>query len=147
MAGEQGTTASGSDGGVDARIAANEARIASLQDQVDLARRRSIEDQTRADEDRGRIGVLEDRADMDAVLITELQADGLVHREQTANLALALRTSRTIGAAVGILMSRHHLGEEQAFQLLKKASMDSNRKLREVAGQVVETGELTSQPH
>ncbi|MFE4696163.1 GAF and ANTAR domain-containing protein [Streptomyces sp. NPDC056738] len=53
----------------------------------------------------------------------------------------ALETRHEIGEAMGILMERHGLGEEEAFAVLKKASQDHNIKLRDIARKVCETGE------
>lgn len=63
-------------------------------------------------------------------------------REQAANLRIALRGSRRIGAALGILMSRHTISEDEAFRRVKSASQHTNRKLREVADDIVLTGVL-----
>lgn len=56
-------------------------------------------------------------------------------------LGHALETRHEIGEAMGILMERHGLSEEDAFAVLKKASQDHNIKLREIARKVCETGE------
>ncbi|MET7391012.1 GAF and ANTAR domain-containing protein [Streptomyces sp. NPDC005529] len=56
-------------------------------------------------------------------------------------LAHALETRHEIGEAMGILMERHGLSEDNAFNVLKKASQDHNIKLREIARKVCETGE------
>ena len=154
----------------EARIAANQARIADLQAQLerlshpveehggagnadgdrlaalevraDRADTRSDTWERRSSADRDRIWALEGRANVDAVLIAELQADGLIRDKRTGDLEMALHTSRTIGAAIGILMARHNVTEPDAFQLLRKASMDGNRKLRVIAEDVVLTGDL-----
>jgi AmiR/NasT family two-component response regulator len=69
--------------------------------------------------------------------------DRLDTAEVTAdNLTRALDHSRAIGMAMGILMARHRLTDEQAFAALRRASQDSNRKLYLVAWDVVETGKL-----
>lgn len=62
--------------------------------------------------------------------------------EKAANLAVALDSSRAIGAAVGILMNAHKVTEEQAFTMLRISSQHLNRKLRDVAEVVTETGTL-----
>lgn len=62
--------------------------------------------------------------------------------EQSANLRTALDSSRQIGAAVGILMAHHRITQDAAFALLRKASQTLQRKLRDVADRVVETGAL-----
>ena len=46
------------------------------------------------------------------------------------NLQAALETRAVIDQAKGILMERHKLTADQAFQLLARISMTTNRKLR-----------------
>ena len=76
-----------------------------------------------------------------ALISLVLTADG--QRDRADNLHAGLSTSRQIGAAVGILMHRHHWTEKQAFEALRKVSQHSNRKLYHVADEVLLTGELT----
>jgi hypothetical protein len=64
---------------------------------------------------------------------------------KAANLTQALSTSRQIGSAIGILMSAYTITDEQAFQLLRATSQNLNRKLRDVARDVNDTGELPAQ--
>jgi transcriptional regulator with GAF, ATPase, and Fis domain len=66
--------------------------------------------------------------------------------ERAENLEEALRTSREIGMAMGVLMGHNKITEEQAFQLLRQASQNLNRKLRDIAADVVKTGELPECP-
>jgi hypothetical protein len=63
-------------------------------------------------------------------------------QERAAGLVLALDSNRQIGTAVGVLMALHKVTKEQAFDLLKWTSHNTNRKIREVADDVVETGTL-----
>ena len=42
----------------------------------------------------------------------------------------------------GILIERHKVTADQAFRLLAEASMRSNRKLRDIAENLVLTGDL-----
>ncbi len=63
-------------------------------------------------------------------------------REQAENLRQSQQSNREIGMAMGVLMSRHALTQSQAFDLLRMASQHTHRKLREIAGDVVETGML-----
>ncbi len=63
-------------------------------------------------------------------------------RQQIEQLGQALVTNRDIGTAMGILMFRHKITREQAFDLLRVASQHSNRKLAEIALEVIETGTL-----
>jgi len=67
-------------------------------------------------------------------------------RELADNLQAALESRAVIDQAKGVLMERYKLTPDQAFQLLAQASMGTNRKLRDVANQLVETGEL-AQPN
>jgi hypothetical protein len=56
-------------------------------------------------------------------------------------------TSRSvIDQAKGVLMERFKVTPDQAFRLLAAASMATNVKLREVADQLVTTGELPTLP-
>ena len=125
-----------------ARVTANEAKIAALQSDAEEAASRADKAEARAIADGDRIETLEGRAEVDAVVIAELKEQGLVNGEKVANLTAALETARTIGAAIGIVMMDHSVSEPEAFQILRRASMDSNRKLRDLAGDVVLTGQL-----
>ncbi|XKK61010.1 GAF and ANTAR domain-containing protein [Streptomyces sp. ARC32] len=59
-----------------------------------------------------------------------------------AQLQEAIGTRHTIGEAMGILMGRHRLTEDQAFAALRRYSQDNNVKLRDVAARVCEQGGL-----
>ncbi|SNS61001.1 GAF domain-containing protein [Geodermatophilus pulveris] len=63
-------------------------------------------------------------------------------RSQADDLQAALESRAVIDQAKGILMERYRLTADQAFQLLTKASMGTNRKLRTIADELVHTGEL-----
>lgn len=80
--------------------------------------------------------------DLDAVLETLLAFEASAHRQEVDQLRKALVTNRRIGMAMGVLMGVRHVDEDQAWELLRKASRDSNRKLRDVADDVVRTGTL-----
>jgi hypothetical protein len=58
------------------------------------------------------------------------------------NLHAALGTRETIGEALGILMERERITANQAFDILRRASQHLNIKLREVAQNLVDTGEF-----
>jgi AmiR/NasT family two-component response regulator len=59
------------------------------------------------------------------------------------NLELALHSSRTIGAAVGILIERFRLTPDTAWARLRKWSQDLNRPVAALAAELVETGTVT----
>jgi ANTAR domain len=63
-------------------------------------------------------------------------------RYRADHLERALASSRRIGAAMGVLMASLRLTEEQAFDALRTVSQHSHRKLRDVADDVLLTGEL-----
>jgi hypothetical protein len=63
-------------------------------------------------------------------------------REHVANLERGLVSNRQVGQAVGILMHRHKLSDDESFELLRRTSQTLNRKLRDIADDVVLTGEL-----
>lgn len=70
-----------------------------------------------------------------ALLVTASRA----HRAATS-LLMALERNRETGIAIGVLMARDHLTRDQAFDVLWHASQNSNRKLRDLAAEVVDTG-------
>jgi GAF domain-containing protein len=63
-------------------------------------------------------------------------------REQNQHLRTALESNRDIGVAMGILMGTKLMTKQQAFDALRIASQHSHRKLREIAVEVSETGQL-----
>lgn len=62
------------------------------------------------------------------------------HRTKAENLEIALESSRRIGVAIGILMASQRLTDGQAFDLLRIASQRQQRKLRDIAEDVIFTG-------
>ena len=71
-----------------------------------------------------------------------LLVTALLARDKAENLTRALATNREIGVAMGILMQRHRLTREHAFDVLRVASQDANRKFADVASEVADTGTL-----
>jgi len=59
-----------------------------------------------------------------------------------AQMQEAIGTRHTIGEAMGVLMGKHRISEDQAFAALRRYSQDHNVKLRDVAAQVCERGGL-----
>jgi signal transduction histidine kinase/DNA-binding response OmpR family regulator len=57
-------------------------------------------------------------------------------------LRQALQTNRTIGTAVGIVMTRYELDLGRAFQVLVRSSQQTNRKLHDIATEVIRTSSL-----
>lgn len=69
-----------------------------------------------------------------------LAVESRLRVQDVGNLTAALETSRQIGTAVGIVMASHRVTGDEAFALLRRASMDLNRKLHDVAQEVELTG-------
>jgi hypothetical protein len=61
---------------------------------------------------------------------------------QVATLREALQSNRRIGIAVGIVMVRLAVDAEAAFDAIRQISMNSNRKLHDVAEDVIREGVL-----
>ncbi|MFP5069197.1 GAF and ANTAR domain-containing protein [Pseudonocardia nantongensis] len=64
--------------------------------------------------------------------------------ENAEHLETALQNSRQIGVAIGILMRGESLTQDQAFDFLANVSQRLNRKLRDVAGIIVDEGGVPS---
>ncbi|MET0966144.1 MAG: response regulator, partial [Nakamurella sp.] len=61
---------------------------------------------------------------------------------RVTQLRAALESNRLIGTAVGMLITSLGLSAAQAFQLLVRASQKTNRKLRDLAAEVIADGRL-----
>lgn len=73
-----------------------------------------------------------------ALTAAEAHEEDLRHIE---SLERALVTREMIGQAIGILMERERITADQAFDILRRASQRLNVKLRDVAQNLVDTGE------
>jgi GAF domain-containing protein len=62
-------------------------------------------------------------------------------REVNENLNQALTSRRTIDYAIGLLMAAGGRSPEDAFQVLVRASQRENRKLREIAAEIVSSAQ------
>jgi GAF domain-containing protein len=59
------------------------------------------------------------------------------HAEAVEQLSEALRSRKVIGQALGLVMGKYGMNEEQAFAYVRRISQDRNVKLREVCAQMV----------
>jgi hypothetical protein len=87
-----------------------------------------------------------DRAKATILVSLASLAESVAHSHEdeerrAENLNAALGTRETIGEALGILMERERITADQAFDILRRASQHLNIKLRDVAQNLVETGE------
>jgi hypothetical protein len=71
-----------------------------------------------------------------------LALSGAAARDRVTNLQRALASNRRIGMAMGVLMAVHKITDDDAFTLLRIASQNTNRKLIDVADEVIATGAL-----
>jgi hypothetical protein len=69
-------------------------------------------------------------------------ADHASQIDRTANLEAALISRELIGQAQGILMERERITGAQAFDQLRRSSQHLNRKLRDVAQELIDTGNV-----
>jgi len=81
-------------------------------------------------------------ADPDDLAIAEIFARhasiALATARREAHLEAAMDARHRVGLAQGILMERHSLTDEQAFELLRRFSQEHHIKLNEVARQIIE---------
>lgn len=71
-----------------------------------------------------------------------LAVEQALRSEDTEHLSAALSSSRQIGTAVGIIMARELVTAEEAMEILRRSSQHLNRKLRDIATDVTDTGQL-----
>ena len=67
-------------------------------------------------------------------------------RTLNEHLAEAMRSRATIEQAKGILMAQSNVGPDAAFELLRSASQRENRKLRDIAQELVDRHSGTTSP-
>ena len=57
--------------------------------------------------------------------------------DRCAELQGALESRATIGIALGLLMQQEQVDQDEALRLLKRASMTTNRKMRDIADELI----------
>jgi len=83
-----------------------------------------------------------DHPDASPDLVKQVHDQLVEARERIEHLERALATNRRIGIAIGVVMARYGLPDEQAFELLREQSQVRNKKLRDLAEEVIYTGLL-----
>ncbi|CAN5209684.1 ANTAR domain-containing protein [soil metagenome] len=63
-------------------------------------------------------------------------------RNELSDTKLKLAERKTIERAKGLLMSRHKMSEDEAYQKLRRLAMDKNLKLSEVAQRILDVADL-----
>ena len=64
-------------------------------------------------------------------------------RERTRQLQQALTSRVAVDTAVGVLLERHRLGRQDAFELLRRAARHHRRSIHELAREVTARHEDT----
>ena len=83
-----------------------------------------------------------DEQDRAEGLVFAAHAAVALHSAQTEEqLRSAITAGTPIGAAQGVLVERHKMTPERAFEILRRVSHDSNVKVRVVAQRLIDTGE------
>jgi GAF domain-containing protein len=75
-----------------------------------------------------------------SIVVSNAQAYWAVF-ELSHNLNKAMQTRAIIEQAKGVLMSTNRIGADDAFELLRRRSQSSNRKLRDIAADIVNEAE------
>lgn len=88
------------------------------------------------------VGAFVDESEDVALLFATHAAVAMASADEEANLRLAIDTRDLIGQAKGVLIERFKLTSNQAFQLLVHASQHTNKKLIEVAEELLRSGAL-----
>ena len=78
----------------------------------------------------------------DAGELVAARSDLAAATDRAEHLQKAVASNRRIGMAMGILMERHRLTEAQAFDHLRALSQRDNVKLRDLAEQIIFTGDV-----
>jgi GAF domain-containing protein len=83
-----------------------------------------------------------------AKILTAMGAGYILHASElraqhtlTDRLSRALESRDVIGQAKGILMARHQVGADEAFDMLRSMSQSTNVKLRDLARGVIESAQ------
>lgn len=87
-------------------------------------------------------GSVDDTVELHALLIASLLGAAAPFATEASNLHRALRSRDVIGQAKGILMERHRVTEDGAFEMLVDASSRSGRKLISIAERLASTGKV-----
>jgi AmiR/NasT family two-component response regulator len=89
-----------------------------------------------------RVDDLEARHAIDQAELAFVEAEEAAELDKIAHLEAALVSSRRIGAAIGIVMARRHVAYDEAVDLFRIAGQNGHRKLREIAEDVIFTGDV-----
>lgn len=88
------------------------------------------------------VDVFDEESEQVGRLVAAHAAIAFSDAQEISQLTQALDTRDLIGQAKGILMERFKISSQQAFQILTRASSESNIKLRDVADHLTRSGEI-----
>lgn len=88
-------------------------------------------------------GAFTDDSEQLGLLVAAHAAVAYIGARKQTDAARALLHRDLIGQAKGILMERYQISADRAFLLLTRISQNSNRKLHQVAVELVETGTIS----
>lgn len=80
-----------------------------------------------------------------AHILAEHASVAISSARRNVSMTQAVDARRLVGQATGILMERYHLDGDRAFEVLRRYSQHHNRKLRDVADEVISTRRLPGQ--
>lgn len=63
-------------------------------------------------------------------------------REELSSTKMKLAERKTVERAKGLLMQRHRISEDEAYQKLRRMAMDKNLKLSELAQRLIDAADL-----
>lgn len=86
--------------------------------------------------------VFDEESEQAGLLVASHGAVAFSDAQEISQLNQALDTRDVIGQAKGILMERFKITSQQAFQVLTRASSETNTKLRDVADHLTGSGEI-----
>jgi transcriptional regulator with GAF, ATPase, and Fis domain len=87
------------------------------------------------------VGAFDDNAEALGVVFAAHAAIALSAARTEEGLERSIETRGLIGEATGILVERRHIKPAEAIEALRDASHDRNLRLRDVAAEIVETGQ------
>jgi GAF domain-containing protein len=88
------------------------------------------------------IGAFGDDEEAIAHIIARHASIAVAGARQQATLAQAVDARKLVGQAMGILMERYDISDDQAFAILRRYSQDTNTKLRTIALDLIQTRTL-----
>jgi GAF domain-containing protein len=91
-----------------------------------------------------RPGAFTDESERVGLLFASHAAVAVAQAQKVTHLNTALASRDVIGQAKGILMERYKITATQAFALLVRVSMDTNRRVQDVAEYLTDTGVLAT---